>query len=165
MVLMQANPLREQMGVGPWKSRMFWALWNHWNGILFQNTEERKVGVYVRAHPTIELLEDRLYLGKISPLVTRVETKVFHLAFSQKSDFHQSKFCRRENCNFAKFRTNWLNFAFFRGIGKGSFLSTLGNRYFYLNRTTLSFGSKEAITSINIWTIGLKGAESFVYIQ
>jgi hypothetical protein len=64
--------------------------------ILFQNTEERKVGVYVRAHPTIELLEDRLYLGKRSPLVTLVETKMFDFAFSQKSDFHQSKICRRE---------------------------------------------------------------------
>jgi hypothetical protein len=64
--------------------------------ILFQNTEERKVGVYVRAHPTIELLEDRLYLGKRSPLlVTRVKTKMFDFAFSQKSDFHQSKICRR----------------------------------------------------------------------
>jgi len=54
------------------------------------------VGVYVRAHPTIELLEDRLYLGKRSPLVTLVETKMFDFAFSQKSDFHQSKICRRE---------------------------------------------------------------------
>ncbi len=42
------------------------------------------MGVYVRAHPTIELLEDRLYLGKRSPLVTRVETKMFNFAFSQK---------------------------------------------------------------------------------
>jgi hypothetical protein len=79
------------------------------------------VGVYVRAHPTIELLEDRLYLGKRSPLVTRVETKTFDFAFSQKPEFHQSKICRRENCHFAKFRTNSRNFAFFRGIGKGSF--------------------------------------------
>jgi hypothetical protein len=88
--------------------------------ILFQNTEERKVGVYVRAHPTIELLEDRLYLGKRNPLVTMVETKVFNLAFSQKSsEFHQSKICRRENCNyFAKFRANSRNFAFFVQLGK-----------------------------------------------
>jgi hypothetical protein len=73
------------------------------------------VGVYVRAHPTIELLEDRLYLGKRIPLVTRVETKTFDYAFSQKSDFHKSKICRRENCNyFAKFRTNFSrNLAFF----------------------------------------------------
>ncbi len=76
------------------------------------------MGVYVRAHPTIELLEDRLYLGKRSPLVTRVETKMFHFAFSLKSDFHQSKICRRENCDFTKFRTNSRNFSFFMELEK-----------------------------------------------
>ncbi len=30
--------------------------------IVSQRTEERKVAIAVRAHPTIELLEDRLYV-------------------------------------------------------------------------------------------------------
>ena len=29
---------------------------------IFQRTEERKIAIAVRAHPTIELLEDRLYV-------------------------------------------------------------------------------------------------------
>jgi hypothetical protein len=62
---------------------------------MFQNTEERKVGVYVRAHPTIELLEDRLYLGKsfLSEKIYKIkQSKVKNIFEGKKKS---SSFCKK----------------------------------------------------------------------
>ena len=55
----------------------------------FQRAEERKVAIAVRAHPTIELLEDRLYVvscGRAGFQNSRNEVSVVMLKVSLPSD-------------------------------------------------------------------------------
>ena len=54
-----------------------------------QRTEERKVAIAVRAHPTIELLEDRLYVvtcGRVGFQNSRNEVSVVQLKVSLPTD-------------------------------------------------------------------------------
>ena len=60
---------------------------------MLQRAEERKVAIAVRAHPTIELLEDRLYVvscGRAGFQNSRNEVSVVMLKVSLPSD-HERK--------------------------------------------------------------------------